>query len=160
MIPAGAKSNLKQQEIKDLVAAFYKLLLEIPSKLQIQWAIPEEKNGAGLRTYFLENPPGIFHLFTLPQEFPDKSKLYPWKLFKTVLHLPWKFQDQQPRPLEIPHAISLISLEIPYHQAPVWIFTRIALCKEGVYLFSFDFGWYFIHLDCLLRTGGRSVVIG
>ena len=26
--------------------------------------------------------------------------------------------------------------------------------------FSFNFGWYFIHLDCLLRTGGGSRVFG
>ena len=36
MISADAKSNIKQQEIKDLVAASYKLLQEVPSKLHIQ----------------------------------------------------------------------------------------------------------------------------
>ena len=36
MIPANVKSNIKQQQIKDLVAASYKLLEEVPSKLQIQ----------------------------------------------------------------------------------------------------------------------------
>ena len=36
MIPADVKSNIKQQEIKDLVAPSYKLLEEVPSKLQIQ----------------------------------------------------------------------------------------------------------------------------
>ena len=36
MIPANVKSNVKQQQIKDLVAASYKLLEEVPSKLQIQ----------------------------------------------------------------------------------------------------------------------------
>ena len=36
MISADVKSNIKQQEIKDLVAASYKLLQEVPSKLQIQ----------------------------------------------------------------------------------------------------------------------------
>ena len=36
MISAGVESNIKQQEIKDLVAASYKLLWEVPSKLQIQ----------------------------------------------------------------------------------------------------------------------------
>ena len=35
MISADVKSNTKQQEIKDLVAASYKLL-EVPSKLQMQ----------------------------------------------------------------------------------------------------------------------------
>ena len=36
MIFADVKSKIKQQEIKDLVAASYKLLEEVPSKLQIQ----------------------------------------------------------------------------------------------------------------------------
>ena len=36
MISADVKSNIKQ-EIKDLVAATYKLLQEVPSKLQIQY---------------------------------------------------------------------------------------------------------------------------
>ena len=36
MISADVKSNIKQQKIKDLVAASYKLLEEVPSKLQIQ----------------------------------------------------------------------------------------------------------------------------
>ena len=36
MISTEVKSNIKQQEIKDLVAVFYKLSEEVPSKLQIQ----------------------------------------------------------------------------------------------------------------------------
>ena len=36
MISADVKPNIKQQEIKDLVAASYKLLEQVPSKLQIQ----------------------------------------------------------------------------------------------------------------------------
>ena len=36
MISANVKSNIKQQQTKDLVAASYKLLEEVPSKLQIQ----------------------------------------------------------------------------------------------------------------------------
>ena len=47
MISAHVKSNIKQQEIKDLVAAFYKLLY-IHSKIQIQWAIPEKKQAVGV----------------------------------------------------------------------------------------------------------------
>ena len=35
MVSADVKSNIKQ-EIKDLVAASYKLLEEVPSKLQVQ----------------------------------------------------------------------------------------------------------------------------
>ena len=47
MISAGVKSNIEQQEIKDLVAAFYKLLQEVPSKLQIQSAILEKNKQGG-----------------------------------------------------------------------------------------------------------------
>ena len=36
MISADVKSKIKQQEIKDLLTASYKLLEELPSKLQIQ----------------------------------------------------------------------------------------------------------------------------
>ena len=36
MISAVIKSNIKQQEIKDLVAAFHKLLEDALSKLQMQ----------------------------------------------------------------------------------------------------------------------------
>ena len=39
MISADVKSNTKQQEIKDLVAASYKFLEEVPSKLQTQCKI-------------------------------------------------------------------------------------------------------------------------
>ena len=49
--------------------------------------------GGGLRTYFFERPPGIFHFFILPLEIPGKSKLHPWKLCKPALH-----------PLEIPRS--------------------------------------------------------
>ena len=36
MISVNVKSNIKQQEIRDLVASSYKLFEEVPSKLQIQ----------------------------------------------------------------------------------------------------------------------------
>ena len=54
-----------------------------------------------LRIYFFENPPGIFHFFTLPLEILDKTKLNPWIFHKIVLDPleiprpknkdPWKF---------------------------------------------------------------------
>ena len=47
--------------------------------------------GGGLRTYFFETPPGIFHFFTLSLENPDQTKLLLWKFHKIVLD-----------PLEIP----------------------------------------------------------
>ena len=31
--------------------------------LNTQWAIPEKSLTGGLRTYFFEKPPGIFHFF-------------------------------------------------------------------------------------------------
>ena len=45
----------------------------------------------GLRIYFFEKPPGIFHFVTLPLEITDKTKLTPWIFHKIVLD-----------PLEIP----------------------------------------------------------
>ena len=61
----------------------------------------KKKKTGGLRTYFFENVPEIFHIFTLPLEIPDKAKLNPWKFHKIVLdpletlrpknQNPWKF---------------------------------------------------------------------
>ena len=41
------------------------------------------KEEGWLRTYFFENPPGIF--FTLPLEISDKTRLHAWKFHKIVL---------------------------------------------------------------------------
>ena len=41
--------------------------------------------GVGLKIFFCENSPGIFHFFTLPLEIPDKTKLNPWMFHKIVL---------------------------------------------------------------------------
>ena len=96
--------------------------------------------GVGLRIFFCENTPGIFHFFTLPLEFPDKTKLNPWIFHKIVLD---PFEISRPKTkihgnstlfflghpskfhfVLIRHAISLIPLEIPYPQnPPVWIFS-------------------------------------
>ena len=38
----------------------------------------------GKRTYFFENPPGIFIFFTLPRKIPDKTKLHHWKFLKIM----------------------------------------------------------------------------
>ena len=56
----------------------------------MNWAIPENiqtggRGWVGLRIYFLENPPGIFHFLTLPLEIPDKTKLNPRIFHKIVL---------------------------------------------------------------------------
>ena len=49
------------------------------------WAIPEKSKQGGLRVYYFEKTPGIFHFFTLPLEIPDKTKLNPWIFHKIVL---------------------------------------------------------------------------
>ena len=66
---------------------------------------------------------GLIYLFTLPMEIPDKSKLHPWKLFKIVFYIAWKFPDQKPIPLENPHNFFLVTpgnstypQEVPYPQ--------------------------------------------
>ena len=71
----------------------------------------EKLKQGGLRIYFFENPPGIFHFFTLPQEIPDKTKLI--HLHKIVLDPFWKFQGQKQTPLEIPSNFPWSPLEIP-----------------------------------------------
>ena len=48
---------------------------------------PNKVGGGGLRIYFFEKNPGIFHFFTLPLEIPDKTKLTPWIFHKIVLDL-------------------------------------------------------------------------
>ena len=86
---------------------------------------------------FLKRTPGIFHFFTLPLEIPDKTKVNPGIFLKIVqdsLEIPraktknpgnstlfclghtLKFLFVFNEPLEIPHAISLIPLEIAYLQ--------------------------------------------
>ena len=77
----------------------------------------KSKQGEGrgdLRIYFSLF---IFY-FSYPWKFQTKQ-LSPWIFHKIVLDpLAQKFQGQKHRPLEIPHAISLIPLEIPYPQPP------------------------------------------
>ena len=114
----------------------------------------------GLRTYYF-NLPGIFHFFTLPLEIPEKTKLQPWKFhtflldpFKipspnaktkkpvnsTLFFYPLKFHFVFNYPIEIPHAISLIPLEIPYPPQPsllfFLVFFGIAQFSKIFYLFG------------------------
>ena len=53
---------------------------------QLKTNIPQKIQTGGLMIYFYENPPGIFHFFTLPMEIPDKTKLNPSILHKLVLN--------------------------------------------------------------------------
>ena len=45
----------------------------------------KKKQTEELRVYLFENPPGIFHFFTLLLEITDKTKLHPWKFHKNML---------------------------------------------------------------------------
>ena len=60
-----------------------------------------------------------FFILTIPLlEIPDKTKLQPWKFQKNcgiarlclTWQIPWKFQAQKPRPLEILHYFFLVTL--------------------------------------------------
>ena len=103
----------------------------------------KKPNRGGLRTYFFESPLEFFIFLLYPLEIPDKAKLYPWKSHKIVLDPSeisrpetktpgnstlffllhhWKFHFIFNQPLEIPHAISLIPLEILYPQTPACLF--------------------------------------
>ena len=112
----------------------------------------QKKNKRGSRTYFFwtpaPNPPsppphplGIY-FFPLPLEIQRENKA-PQNCVRslggskaknrdpthsTLLFLghPLKFHFVFNLTLEIPHAISLIPLEIPYPQPPVWFFSGIA----------------------------------
>ena len=96
----------------------------------------KKTNRGGWGYTFLKIPLEVFIFFTWLLKFPDK-KLNPWIFHKIVLN-PWEIPRPKaktpgnstlfflghPRkfhfvfnwPLEIPHAISLIPLEIPYPQ--------------------------------------------
>lgn len=57
---------------------------------QRKWAILE-RNQKGMgrgwwKDIFFENPPGGSRLLTLAMEFPDETKLHPWKFCKVVLY--------------------------------------------------------------------------
>ena len=88
-----------------------------------------KKPNGGLKAYFFEPVPGIFHFFTLPQG-NSRQKAPPWKVHRFLLDPveipkpksktpgnptlfflghPWKFHFIFNEPLEIPHAISLIT---------------------------------------------------
>ena len=104
-----------------------------------------------MRIYFFEKSPGIFDFFTLPLKIQDKAKRNPWIFHKIMsdpleiprpklktpgnftlffLGHPWKFHFVFNWSLGIPHAISLIPLEIPYHQPPLFgFFSGKAHCK-------------------------------
>ena len=70
----------------------------------------KKKQRGGWEHTFLETPPGISRFFILPLESPDKTKF-----LETAQNCynPWKFQDLNQEPLEIPHDFFLIIRENP-----------------------------------------------
>ena len=104
---------------------------------------------------FLKKAPGIFKFVTLPLEICDKVVLHPWKFHKIVLH-PLEFPRPKTKtlgnstifswsplkillfywPLEFPHSIFSIPLEIPCPQPPVGFPSQIAQYQSDTfYLF-------------------------
>ena len=78
-----------------------------------------------MRTYFFEHPLECFVYLLYPWKFQTNESSTPRNCANLRYVPSWKFQDQKPKPLEIPHnfflvspeiphAISLIPLEIPY----------------------------------------------
>ena len=57
-----------------------------------------------LRTYFFENPLEFFFFFLYPWKFQTKQSSTPGNSTK-LRQIPWKFQGQKPRPLEISYVI-------------------------------------------------------
>ena len=84
-------------------------------------------------SYTFLNLPGIFHFFfTLPLEIPYK-KLNRW-IFHKLCQIPWQFQGQKQRPLEIPQYFFLVTPGNSISSIlPVWIFSGIAspICKNS-----------------------------
>ena len=101
----------------------------------------------GLRTYFFETLPGIVYL-VYRWKFRTNQSHTPGNCAK-LHYIPWKFQDQKPRPLEIPHNFFLVTLgnsicyffdTLPPGDSissthPVRFLSGIGQCKEGVYFF-------------------------
>ena len=101
-----------------------------------------KKPNGGLKAYFFEPVPGIFHFFTLPQG-NSRQKAPPWKVHRFLLD---PVEIPNPKLLEIPHYFFLVTLgnstsflmnpwkfhmlflwlllEIPYSQPPVCLFFR------------------------------------
>ena len=96
------------------------------------------------------NPPEIFRFFTLPLEAPDKIRVSPRNSTKLLHSLEilrsktkspgnstWLFLDHTWKfciilnYLENPLAISLIPLEIPYHQPPCFFFWNSPFQKKS-----------------------------
>ena len=102
-----------------------------------------------IASQFFQNPLKFLIFILYSCNFPDKTKLHPLEIpqkcvrslgnSKTRNQDPWKFHiifflgwlPFFPLLLEIPHAISLIALEIPYPQPPppVRFFSGIAHCS-------------------------------
>ena len=75
----------------------------------LHWAIPEKSKHGGLRIYVFGNPLEFFIFLLYPWKFQTKQSSahgYSTKLCQ----IPWKFQGQKQRSLEIPHYFFLVIL--------------------------------------------------
>ena len=67
------------------------------------WAIPEKIQTGGLRIYFSEKSPlEILDLSLYPKKLHRKKTFTPGNS-ANLCDIPWKFQSQKPRPMEILH---------------------------------------------------------
>ena len=81
-----AETFLWQKQL--IPAPFYlKSFLLLLNYLSTIGLFQKKSKQGELRIYFFENPPGIFHFFTLPLEIRDKIKLNHWIFHKIVLDL-------------------------------------------------------------------------
>ena len=97
-----ANKNKKKQKIWWLYLTNF-CINWLPSKLEMGYS-RKNPNSEGLRIYFSESAPRNFQIchFTLRNSGENK----PWKSAK-LCDTPWKFQGQNPRPMEIPHQFFL-----------------------------------------------------
>ena len=70
-----------------------------------QWAISEKNT---FRTYFFENSPEIFRCHFITGGFKQKKSFILGSSAKWCYNF-WKFLDQKPRSMEIPHNLFLIT---------------------------------------------------
>ena len=117
------------------------------------------KQIGGLRTYFFKNPLEFFINLLYLRKFQTNWSSNPGNCTK-LCHIslgnsktknqdPWKFHiiifSWSPSGnftcyfFDTPWKFHILN--------PILIFSEIAQSKEGVYFLSFNFGWYFIHLD-------------
>ena len=85
-------------------------------KCRLDWAIPEKNQmggGAVGDILIQKKNPRIFHFFYFTLGNSEQNKAPPMKIpqncVTNLCYIRWKFQGQNPRPLEIPHDFFLIT---------------------------------------------------